>query len=733
MDFDEGRGNADIESRGRRDAADWRSVVKLRRHRTRRSAALLFCGTALSLVQPSLSLAQEAEGGTITLDTVTIDGEGGSAVGPDSTIVARDTAVGSKTDTPILDVPAAVSVVTEKEMQERDVHTLDEALSYTAGVSTDIYGSDDRYDFYLIRGFYQTGTGTYRDGLPLRIFGYTGARLEPYGMQRIEVLKGSTSTLFGLNAPGGIVNAITKRPTDYAFGEVYTTFGDGHIETGTDVGGPLTATGDWSYRITAKWQDGDNGADHTNDDRLYIAPALTWSPDASTSLTILGDYNKRKGNTSHGIPLGSGLDPDTYLGEPDFDKMDTEEKNIGWLFRHDFGDGFEFRQNARYSDLDLTYESVYGGTLDPADTRSAWAVYGKTKRFSIDNQLEYDTSAGQFDSRLLVGLDYSHDDTSEYRVYGSASGIDPYDPDYCGLSCITLPPGYTWNNTQAATGLYLQEELTVEDSLIFTVGGRFDHVDTTSDYPDYDLAYDSTDNAFTKRFGVTWKTTDEMSLYANYSESFDPLGADRSTIVGEAKPQEGTQYEVGAKYRPDGFDGLFTLALFDLTQTNVPYYVTATTQEQVGKVRVRGAELEAKVAMTDRFDLTAAYSYWDAEILEDGLDGNVGNRPQLVPEHIASLWGDYTIPGEGMIGDLTLGAGVRFIGDTFADNANAIDLDARTTVDAALTYKISANATLQVNATNIFDTRYVAQVDTYNGTEYYNDGRTVRGTLRYSW
>ena len=314
------------------------------------------------------------------------------------------------------------------------------------------------------------------------------------------------------------------------------------------------------------------------------------------------------------------------------------------------------------------------------------------------------------------------------------SGIDVYNPDYCGRACITLPPGYTWNNEQNATGVYLQEELTFDDTWIFTAGGRFDHVDTESDMPEYGTAYETTDEAFTKRFGLTYKATQEVSLYANYSESFDPLGVDPATIIGgDIKPKEGTQYEIGAKYRPDAFDALFTIALFDLTQTNVPYYVTATTQAQVGEVRVRGAELEAKMAMTDRMNLTAGYSYWDAEIMEDGIDGNVGNRPQLVPNHIASLWADYTIPGEGAIGDLTLGAGMRYVGQTYADNANTIDLDARTLFDAGITYKITENATLQVNATNIFDKRTIAQVDTWNDTAYYNDGRTVRGTLRYTW
>ena len=719
-------------------------------HRLRSAAALLLCGTALGLIQPASSFAQDAAQNpvetpaTITLDTVVIDGGTGSAVGPDTSIVARDTAVGSKTDTPVLDVPASISVVTQEEIEQRDANDLDEVLAYTAGVSTDIYGGDDRYDFYLIRGFYQSNYGTYRDGLANRTWNFTGSRIEPYGAQRFEVLKGSTSTLFGLNGPGGLVNAITKRPQDKAFGEVYTTFGDGHIETGTDFGAPLTATGDWSYRVTAKWQDGNNGADFTQDDRVYLAPAVTWSPDAATSLTILGDYNKRDGNTSHGIPYGSGIDPDTFLGESDYDNMDTEEWNIGWQFSHDFGNGLQVRSNARYTDLDLTYESVYpsSGLIAGTDTinRASLGVYGRSKSFLTDNQLQYDASAGMFDSRTLVGVDYSHYDIDETRDDGTASPIDVTNPDYCGRGCVVPYRQLVDANEIEIVGLYAQEELTIDERWILTFGGRYDHVEQTNDY-DYDYGGgflsqgtdQVTDEAFTSRLGLTYKATDEVSLYANYSESFQPIGTSRAFLAESAKPQEGTQYEVGAKYRPDAVDALFTLALFDLTQSNVTQWdPNYTAQYQLGEVNVRGVELEGKMALDDRLKLTLAYSYWDAEIEEDVL-GNAGNRPQLVPEHLASIWADYTIPGEGRVGDLTLGAGIRYIGSTFADDANTIDLDARTTVDAALTYKVTDNATLQVNATNIFDKRTVSHVDTFSDTAYYNDGRTVRGTLRYTW
>ena len=703
--------------------------------------ALLLAGTAL--VAPGSVVAQEtAPATTITLDTVTIDGATGAAVGPDASIVAKDTATGSKTDTPVLDVPASVSVITEQEMKERGVTDLDEALAYTAGVSTDIYGSDDRYDFYLIRGFYQSNFGAYRDGLPNRNWNFTGSRIEPYGVQRFEVLKGSTSTLFGLNGPGGLVNAITKRPQDAAFGEVYTTFGDGHIETGTDFGAPLDAAGDWTYRFTGKWQDGDNGTDFTKDDRLYIAPALTWQPTDATKLTILGNYDKRKGNTSQGIPFGSGLDPDTYLGEPDYDAMDTEEWNIGYLLEHDFGSGLEFRSNARYTDLDLTYESVFpaGSPVGTTIDRSSLGIYGRSKSFLIDNQLQYDASLGRFDSRTLIGLDYSHYDITEVRDDGTAGPIDIYNPSSCGRACV-VPYRQLIDDTEISIlGLYAQEELTLDDRWILTLGGRYDHVKQKNDY-DYDYGTfgistgtdEATDEAFTSRAGLTYKATDQLSLYGNYSESFQPLGTSRAYLAAPAKPQEGTQYEIGAKYAPSSFDGLFTVALYDLTQNNVAQWnATNTAQVQVGEVNVRGVELEGKAAIVDRLDLTLAYSYWDAEIKEDVL-GNIGRRPQLVPEHMASLWLDYTIPGEGSIGDLTIGAGLRYFGETFADNANTIRLDDRTTVDAALSYKITEAASVQVNATNIFDKRAVSHVDTFSDTAYYSDGRSIRGTLRYTW
>ncbi|ESZ25533.1 TonB-dependent siderophore receptor [Mesorhizobium sp. L2C084A000] len=669
------------------------------------------------------------------LETIVVTGKSDRVVGPDQTIVAEDTATGTKTDTPIVDVPASVSVVTQKELEARHVESLQQAVAYTSSVLTDEFGNDDRYDYIRIRGFDQTSLGTYRDGLTARIPAwFTASRLEPYGLQRVEVLKGSTSTLFGLNGPGGLVNAITKRPLDQKQGEIYTSHGDGTKEVGVDFGGPIDPDGVWTYRLTGLAKDGDQGWDYSNDDRLYIAPALTIKPEEGTSLTILTDYYKRDGTGARGTPAGGNIDIGTFLGEPDFNRFNTEQVDIGYQFEHEFNENLTLRSNARYTHLSLDYAEVYGASLDPTADRTAFSVDGVSNRYAFDNQLQYDTGWNGIDSKTLVGVDYANDNTRENILFGTAGPIDINNPTYCGLSCINLGPYVNWRVKQQAVGVYAQEQLTFDDRWIVTLGGRWDRVHTTADYLDSGTQDDDTASAFTKRAGLTYKFTPNLAVYANYSESFQPLvapSANGYAVSGSLKPQEGKQYEAGIKYKPDGFDGLFTAAVFDLTQTNVPTYVTPVVQQQIGKVGVRGIELEGKAAIAENLNLTLAYSYWDAEILEDGIGGNAGNRPQRVPRHLASAWVDYTLPEEGRRGDLTIGGGVRYIGQTYGDDANTTSIGGYALVDAAISYKMTKDVTLALNATNLFDRKYLTT--SYYGTEFYGDRLKIVGTLKHSW
>ena len=670
------------------------------------------------------------------LDPVRVEATGVELSGPNDAItdsfVANRSLTASKTDTPVLDDSAAVSVVTQKELETRNVQDVQQAVAYTAGVQAGEYGSDVRYDYVRLRGFYSS-LSTYRDGLSSRTYNFTTARQEPYGLQQVDILKGSTSSLFGMNGPGGLVNLVTKRPEDEASGEVFTTFGENHLRGGGDVTGPVAEDSNWTYRLTGLWQDAERSQDYSQDDRIYIAPAFTYAPKAGTELTLLTSYSNRESNLGYGFPTGIETSRDAFFGEPDFNNFDTEETNLGYALSHQITDKLEFRQNARYTHVDLDYETVYLNDTTPLGNRSAFAIYGELDRFAVDNQMQYDTAVNDnLDSKTLVGIDFNRDQNREKRFDGTASPIDPYNPVYCGTSCINFTSSSDTEITQSSYGLYVQEQLTIADDWIATVGGRFDYVQSDVDTISSGTVEERDDHKFTSRLGLTYKATDEVSVYGNYSESFQPVYSSTSSLPGGAKPQEGTQYEVGLKYQPAGMDAMFTAALFDLTQENVSQWnADYSVHRQVGEINSRGVELEGKMSLDDRTNMTLAYTYLDAEIKEDVITTNIGNRPEMVPEHTASAWLDHTIPEHGVFGDLTFGGGLRFVGSRYNNNANASLLGSHTVVDAMVNYMVTDNVSVAINATNLFDREYVSS-NTF-GSRFYGDGRTVLATLKYSW
>lgn len=709
-----------------------------------------FSAPGVATVSAPVQAAQSApQSGQILLDTIYVGGAGDTWE-PVAGIVAHRTGTGSKTNAAVIDIPASVSVITADEMKTRGVEELDDALNYTAGVSTNLYGGDERYDFVAIRGFNQTTSGIYRDGLPVRNYNLTGGRVEPYGMERVEVLKGSTSTLYGANNPGGLVNMITKRPVGYNLAEVYATVGPDHLEFGADVGGPIDSEGVWTYRLTAKKQDSTLPNGVSSDDRLYLAPALTWKPGERTAVTLMADYNERAGSNRYGIPRGSGIDPWTFLGEPGFETNDTTEWGVGFALEHDFDNGLVFRSHGRHMELDLLSENVYAaGNLHPNVGRLSWFVDSELTRDSLDGHFQYDAAFGPFKSRTLIGADYTQSEVLEDVRQGTAPGVgDIRNPTYCGRSCVTLRRNYGIDAEEKTWGVYAQEELTLNDRWILTLGGRYDEAKgdgvTTYYFGNFSFGLPSSvsEEAVTLRGGLTFKATEDLSLYGTYSESFTPVlpSTPNALSLDKLEPMMGEMYELGVKWRPFGMNGLISLAGYDLTQTHVPRRSTTDTApffkiEQDGEVRSRGVELEGKIELTDRTNLTAAYSYVDAEVTKSASGYYDGTRPMFIPEHTASLWVDHTIPGSGARGDLTLGLGARYVGSRFANENNTFKLKPYAVFDAAARYKLTENATLSLNVENLFDREYVSHVETWSepDTEFYGDPLTVRVTLRHTW
>lgn len=695
----------------------------------RRSVVLLGC-TALVALTPALSLAQEADNSssTTTLKPIVIQGSGtGLNTENDSkSIVAEKTTGGGKMVTNILDTPASVSVITSKEIQERAADNVEQVLQYTAGVTTDFYGSDDRFDYFKIRGF---DAYMYRDGLVIgRPFG--GLREEPFAYERVEVLKGANSTGFGASDPGGSVNYVTKRPKSERFGEVYGTGGSfGHAETGFDFGDNITQDDTLSYRITGKFKKSDAEYDYSRDDEKFIMGGLTWRPSGDTSISVVFDHLDRDGVPgSGGQPVGTDFSRHRFFGEPDYNYRETNRNTVSVFFDHDFGDGLTFNSSARYAKSRSNFGYAYiSGTPTDGSTIANRAFFGNEssdRQFIIDAHVQYDASFEHVGSRTLLGVEYNNYKSGNDNYYGAAPSIDWNNPVYTGAPA-SVPIFSSTRDNQNTKAFYLQEELTFFDKLIATVGVRNDWLDLDETDKLSHSATSGDFSEFTKRFGLTYKLTDELSAYASYADSVAP------PQIGTT-PETGEQYEVGIKYQPTDFPALFSASVYDLTKENITVTDPVTLlPSTVGKVRHRGVDLEAKAEITDNINLITAYSYIDSKIMENGTAGNEGNRLAFVPKHFASAWVTYTLEGNGPRGDMTFGLGSRYTGSYYFSDANTIKSKSNVVFDASFTYKIVENTTLQLNASNLFNEKHVA----YGGfgADFYNPGRTIYATLRHTW
>ncbi len=691
--------------------------------------------------------AQEA-GNAIVLDPIIIKANEDNPTGPVDGYVAPTTVTGSKTSTPLIEIPQAVSVITRKQLDDRGVQGVSEALNYTAGVFSEPFGGDPRFSDPIIRGFSAEQNIYLNSFRFIRDFG--ALAFEPYGMERIEVLKGPASVLYGQAVPGGIVNLIAKRPTFTEFRDFSTEVGSNQRYVGKfDIGGVVNE--DVSYRLTGLGRLANTQQDYVEDNRVYIAPAITWSPDADTSLTVLASLQYDKGNSPLGLPQAGTLDPNpyggktsrsTYIGEPDFDRSKSLTMTLGYEFRHRFNETWEFRQNAQYVNVDFDYQNVYFSSLRPdyhTVNRSASFQEEDISSFGVDNQLEATFDTGPLEHKLLFGLDYR--DHKQYRSSNFSTGqtpIDVYDPVY-GATIRYNPASTTISNDRLRqTGLYAQDQLKF-DKLTVTLGLRQDWSNITDTLGDYQ----ADDSAVSGRAGAVYLFDNGLAPYVSYSTSFDPQ-VGRTTAGDPYKPSEGEQFELGVKYQPTGHDSFITASYYDLTRTNVVVnqagLVGGNLQRvttQSGEVRSRGFELEGVASLKQGLDLTGSYTYTSADIVE-GTDTvtrgvitatTTGNTPANIPEHMASLWLNYAFQPDTALDGFSIGGGVRYIGKRYGNDANTINLPSATLFDAAIRYK-KGDFKAALNVNNIADNDYVASCS-FGCT--YGEGRSVIGSLSYSW
>jgi len=678
-------------------------------------------------------------------DTVVVSADGGSGVvqekawGPSPTIAAKRSATGTKTDTPIEKNPQSISVVTQEEMAMKNVTSVKGAFNYTPGVLTGNRGSSNVIDALSIRGFSETNTNQYLDGLKLQGDNYSEFAIDPYFLERAELLRGPVSVLYGKSNPGGVVSLVSKRPTQETLREVQFQMGtDNQFSTGFDFGGALDDDGVYSYRLTGLARSADAQQDMNKEKRYTIAPSFSWRPDENTRFDLLTYFQNEPETGYYGWlprqgtvvgmtrPDGSSYKLPTNFDEgEDSNKISRSTKMVGYNFEHSFNETWTVRQNLRYADLRTDYRSIYGNGYLPASqqiTRGSAVSNEKLNQFAVDNQAQAKFATGQVDHTLLLGVDFQRTRNDIDAQFGTASPLSAVNPQYGNDSVTPFADPYQHLNKQRQTGLYAQDQMEW-NRWVFTLGGRYDYAMNSV----YDRVTDKVDRqndqAFTWRGGLNYVFDNGIAPYFSYSEAFIPNAG--STYGGEAfDPSRAKQYEAGVKYVPKDRPVVLTAAVYQLTKTKNLTADPDTVNHpfasiQSGEIRSRGVELEAKAALNANINMTASYTYTDAEYTED--TNLKGKTPVQVPKHMASLWSDYTFHETALSG-VTVGAGVRYVGESkglYADteqngsNSNQnFDVAGYTTVDAALKYDLARfgmpGSTIGVNVNNLFDREYVA-------------------------
>ncbi|WP_280561764.1 TonB-dependent siderophore receptor [Chromohalobacter sp. 48-RD10] len=651
------------------------------------------------------------------------------------------TATAMKVAAPPMETPRSVSEVGRDELDKRAVNSYDETFRYRSGVQSAPYGTDNGVDWFNIRGF-SGEDSTYQDGLRLfREGGYFWWVTEPFGLERVDLLKGPASILYGEAPPGGVVNAVSKRPTEEKQGQFEIQGGNkDHRQVGIDTSGPVAGTDDMRYRMVGLFREGDGALDHTDNQRVYLAPSLAVDLSDDTSVTFMASYMKDHGTPSKGFrPVDGSLegtefgriDRETNLGEPDYERQEREQISLGYELEHKIDDTWEFQQNLRYNSMDLTLRSLSPDTMLNTDGRTVgrYLTYrdGSYDAFTVDNRLVGKWFTANTENTLLLGVDYQNFDVDYQNGDGTGdfSGFDVFDPEYGNYSPGNLR--YHAEEKKAQIGVYIQDQLRVGDRWILLGGVRHDSasVESYSEDPSAN-DYDETENQLSFSGGVMYLGDYGLSPYLSYSESFSPQ-VGRGPEGQAYEPSEGEQWETGIKYTPDWLDGYMTAAVFDLKETNTLYTNDQFIQSQGGERHSQGFELEGVGYLTEQLQLTAAYTYLDTTI-EDPERGEF--RAGLTPRHQASLWLDYGFE-DGALNGLDVGAGARYVGESVNADPNRDDeVSSYTVYDAMASYDITPDWTAKVNVTNLTDKDYISGCDSWC---YYGESRSVIGSLKYRW
>ena len=732
-------------------------VTHLRPERSARRP--VFSLTALALAMASLGsgglhaaeTSQTPATASVEIDAINVTGQ--RVEQPTEHVVgyvAKRNMSATKTNTPITETPQSLSVVTSDELRDRQAETLSQALSYTPGFTSQPTSFNRTADRFRIRGFdVESGTGgSLRDGLRLQNNSYDGVQ-EPYGLERVEVIRGAASVLYGQLSPGGMVNGVSKRPTETPFHELNLQVGtNDRKQLAADFSGPLAGSDTLSYRLTLLSRNSDTQQDHINDDKFYIAPALTWRPNEDTSLTLLSFYQKTDTRFSAPLPyqlvkgVGDGafkIGRHDFIGEPGYDDMNGEMSALGYEFTHNFNENFALNHKLRYSESDVKWNYLQAQTSaaairNAANTGILARQYSdrreRARTLASDTNIESKWQLGSVEHTVLVGFDGYDTSYDSHNFRGAAPSLNLSRYNYGQPVVVNrntaLDRGSQLDVLQK--GVYFQDQIKFDDQWILLLGGRHDWADQQQTAHRNGAKASQDDEATTWRAGLVYLADNGLAPYISYSESFFPVSV--AEVTGQTfTPTEGKQYEAGVRYQPKDSNLLLSAAVYELTQTDVLKQDPGTNLfRQTGEIRSRGLELEAKADVTPALSVIASYAYTDARITKSAIATEVGQRSEDTPYHQAALWTSYDFVNWG-IPQLTVGAGARYKGTPQASGIDSA-MPAYTLFDAMARYQIDDNWSVTLNANNLTNKQY-----TY--CEFaicrYGDERTLLTSVNFNW
>jgi iron complex outermembrane receptor protein len=644
-------------------------------------------------------------------------------------IVVTGAIAGTKTETPLVELPQPITIVTSEQFISQGAISISDTVKYAAGVLANPYGRDTRVDGFNVRGL---DALQFRDGMRDIFSYYASITSDPYNFSRVEIVRGPASVLFGQGSIGGLVNLVSKTPEFRTGGELNLVYGSyDRKEALGDINIALSDT--LAIRAVGRVRDADTYVDHVPDDRVMFAPSIRWQPTPATDIVLTGLYQEDDtGSTSQFLPIvgtfrpnpgnpGGRLDRYTFVGKAGWDRYNGRSLQGGVAITHQFSDAVRLSLKARYIDSDLEYFTHYADSYSyPTNPFSVYGTDGRTigmtadasdarmNVFSTDNNLQFSFNTGaNIEHKLLVGIDYSWNRVGKRYAVTTPETVDLYDIDYDALLTYD-PSGPFFHESQKQLGIYVQDQIRFYDRVSVVLGARRDHVTGSSG---------NTDNATTFRAGVIGEIGAGFSPFFSYTESFLPIAGSLTNPDGSIGdpfvPQTGTQFEGGVKWQP-GRNTLVTVTAFHIKERNRVLYLSNGATTQSGELKTKGIEIEASHTLPGDFELLVNYGY-------SKLRSEVNTSLDYMPRHTASIWSTKSF-GVADGARLRLGAGVVHSGKS--KSTGAIDpyglnpaipagtlytvvTPSRTTVDA-LAEITWDKWRFAINATNLLDKRYFA-------------------------